>query len=93
MEVATANVVIDGQKYKKGDTIHDLGNLVCVEVRGNKREYQGYTEDKLKLPKYDDLGDGSSATLIDPNGIEKTIIAKYYAAPKQWLDMRGGVIV
>ncbi len=86
-------VVVDGKTYESLADAPNLGNLVCVEVRGNKREYQGYTEDKLKLPKYDDLGDGSSATLIDPNGIEKTIIAKYYATPKQWLDMRGGVIV
>lgn len=91
--LAEHDMVVDGQRYEKGQDVPDLGNLVCVEVIGNKRKYQGYTEDKLKLPKYDNLGDGSSATLIDPNGVEKTIIAKYYATPKQWLDMRGGVIV
>ena len=59
---AEHNTVVDGQTYKKGQEIPDLGT-------------------------------GSSATLIDPNGIEDTIIAKYYASTKQWLDMRGGVIV
>lgn len=89
---ATSVTVIDGQTYQAGEEIPDLGNLVCVKP-GKQREYLGFTSDKLKLPKYDDLLTGSSATLIDPNGIEDTIIAKYYASTKQWLDMRGGVIV
>lgn len=87
------SVKFDGKEYEDETQIPDMGNLVCVEAHGNKRDYQGFVEDKLKLPKYDDLADGSSAVLIDPNGVEKTIIARYYATPKQWLDMRGGVIV
>ena len=86
-------VVFDGQTYENENDIPDMGSIQCVEVRGNQRDYQGFVQDSQKLPKYDDLGTGSSATLIDPNGIEDTIIAKYYASTKQWLDMRGGVIV
>ena len=45
------------------------------------------------MPKYVDLGTGSSALLIDPNGAESTIIGKYDAPTKQWLNLKGGVIV
>lgn len=93
MAVAEKNVVFDGQKYQKGEELWDLGSLQCVEVRGNKRDYQGFTADKLKLPKYATLGTGSTATLIDPSGVESTIIGKYDAPTKQWLNMKGGVIV
>ena len=91
--VADKTVVIDGQTYNEGDTIHDLGSLQCVEVRGNQRDYQGLVKDRLKLPKYDNLGTGSSATLIDETGAESTIIGKYDAQLKQWLNLMGGVIV
>ena len=93
MAVAVKTVIIDGQKYNEGDTIHDLGSLQCVEVRGKQRDYQGFVQDKQKLPKYDDLATGSSATLIDPNGVESTIIGKYDEQTKTWYDLRGGVIV
>ena len=92
--LAEHNTVVDGQTYKKGQEIPDLGSLVCIDdTKKPIREYIGFVKDKDKLPKYADLGTGSSATLIDPNGIEDTIIAKYYASTKQWLNMRGGVIV
>ena len=93
MAVADKTVVIDGQTYNEGGTIHELGSLQCVEIRGNQRDYQGLLKDKLKLPKYDNLGTGSSATLIDETGTESTIIGKYDAQLKQWLNLKGGVIV
>ena len=93
MAVANKTVVIDGQTYNEGDTIHELGSLQCVDVRGEQRDYQGFVQDKDKLPKYEDLATGSSALLIDPDGVERTIIGKYDAPTKQWLDLRGGVIV
>lgn len=86
-------IVVDGQTYKPGEEIWDLGSLQCIEVRGNQRDYQGFVADKLKLPKYNNLGTGSTATLIDPNGIESTIIGKYDAPTKRWLNFKGGVIV
>ena len=93
MAIADKTIVIDGQTYNEGDTIHELGSLQCVEVRGNQRDYQGLIKDKDKLPKYDDLGTGSSALLIDPNGAESTIIGKYDAPTKTWYNLKGGVIV
>lgn len=91
--VADRNMIVDGQEYEKGEEIWDLGSLQCIEKHGNKREYQGFLSDKLKLPKYDDLGTGSSATLIDPTGAESTLIGRYDAPTKTWYDLKGGVIV
>ena len=93
MAIADKTIVIDGQTYNEGDTIHELGSLQCVEVRGNQRDYQGLIKDKDKLPKYDNLATGSSAKLVDPDGIEKTIIANYDAQTKRWINLKGGVIV
>lgn len=86
-------VVFDGQTYENENDIPDMGSIQCVEVRGNQRDYQGFVQDSQKLPKYDDLGTGSNATLIDPNGKESTIIGKYDALTKTWYNLKGGVIV
>ena len=86
-------VVFDGQTYENESEIPNMGSIQCVEVRGNQRDYQGFVQDSQKLPKYDDLGTGSSATLIDPNGTESTIIGKYDAPTKTWCNLKGGVIV
>lgn len=91
--VADRNMTVDGQYYKKGEEIWDLGSLQCVEVRGTQRDYQGFLSDKSKLPKYDDLGTGSSATLIDNTGSESTVFAKYDAQTKTWYNLLGGVVV
>ena len=86
-------IVFDGQTYENENDIPDMGSIQCVEVRGNQRDYQGFVQDSQKLPKYDDLGTGSNATLIDPNGTESTIIGKYDALTKTWYNLKGGVIV
>ena len=38
MAVADKTMVVDGQTYYPGDTIPDLGSLVCVSADGNKRD-------------------------------------------------------
>lgn len=86
--------VIDGQTYQPGEEIWDLGSLQCVDVNGTRRDYQGFIQDVNKLPKYDNLGTGSIAELLDPTGEQKVIIAKYDAPTKQWIDyLKGGVVV
>ena len=50
MAVADKTMVVDGQTYYPGDTIPDLGSLVCVEAVGNKRSYEGKVADQSKLP-------------------------------------------
>lgn len=81
MAVATGNIVIDGKKYAKGDEIPDFGSLVCTSADGNIRNYEGKYADKDKLPKYDDLGTGSSAFLSDSGSF---VLLKYYADTKTW---------
>lgn len=91
---AEHDMVVDGQRYKKGEEIWDLGSLQCIsDERSPQRQYFGYVQDKDKLPKYDNLATGSSAKLVDPDGIEKTIIANYDAQTKRWINLKGGVIV
>lgn len=87
------SIWFDGQEYENEQDIPDMGSIQCVEVRGNQRDYQGFVQDSQKLPKYNDLGTGSSATLLDPNGAESTIIGKYDAPTKTWYNLKGGVIV
>lgn len=93
MAKAVGTMIVDGQTYKDGEEIWDLGSLQCVEVNGNKRDYQGFINDKDKLPKYKNLGTGSSATLIDENGIESTIFAKYDSKKQKWYKLTGGIVV
>lgn len=63
MPEATQNTFFDGHMYKVGETIPDLGSLVCIFPEGggvgSKREYRGNSADFGKLPVYDDLSVGS----------------------------------
>lgn len=90
--IATENIIIDGQYYKKGDEIWDLGSLECTDVKGNQRAYFGFLTDKAKLPKYDNLATGSKAILIDPLGNSDTEIEYYHAPTKSWYKLQGGAI-
>lgn len=81
MAIAIEPVVIDGHRYNVGDELPDLGSLVCTSVEADRRGYEGKYSDRNKLPKYDDLGTGSSAFLSD-NGSFK--LFKYYADTKTW---------
>lgn len=71
MATTDKTVVVDGQIYYPGDTIPDLGSIVCVEAVGNKRSYEGKVADQSKLPTYVD--DGSSALLYDGAGTTKVL--------------------
>lgn len=76
MAVATVNTVFDGEEYKIGDEIPDLGSLHCTKVEGrNRRSYEGLSADESKLPHYDSLETGSSAFFYDTSAVmlyEKT---------------------
>lgn len=56
----------DGQTYKPGDKIPDLGSLVCVSTSNGRRNYEGKLIDYSKLPTY--VQNGSSALLYDGSG-------------------------
>lgn len=76
---AETNVVIDGQFYKQGDEIWDLGSFQCTDVDGQKRSYEGFSTDVSKLPKYENLATGSSALCYDTGDYYK-----YHAPTKTW---------
>lgn len=69
---ATYNEVVDGEEYKVGDTIPDMGTLVCVAVEnGNRRSYEGLSSDVGKLPHYETLETGSQAFFYDTAEVYK----------------------
>lgn len=82
LSIAKGAMVYDGQYYKDGDEIHDLGSFVATSVDGKIRSYQGLSKDIDKLPKYDDLGTGSSALCVDTGQFYK-----YEKTTKQWYEL------
>ena len=60
---ATYTTIIDGQTYKPGDEIWDLGSLVCTKGDGDIRHYEGLSKDFDKLPHY--VQTGSSCLMSD----------------------------
>lgn len=81
MAKAETSVIIDGQFYKPGDELPDLGSLVANDTSKKIRSYSGLYSDRFKLPKYDDLQTGSDATLVE-NG--QVYYFMYIASTKQW---------
>ena len=79
--IADHNTIYDGQEYAAGDELPDLGSLTCTSSEGNIRDYDGQYADRYKLPKYDDLGTGSSAFLSD-NG--NFYLYVYYKSTSTW---------
>lgn len=72
-------IVYDGHEYNDMADVPNLGSWVCTDVEGNRRNYEGLSADVGKLPKYDDLGTGSSAMCIDTKEFYK-----YEATTKTW---------
>lgn len=61
--------LVDGQRYKPGDEIWDLGSFVATSAKGRKRNYEGLSKDVEKLPHYVDTG--SSAFCLDTGDFYK----------------------
>lgn len=53
----------DGQFYKSGQEVPDMGTLVCTSAQGNIRSYEGLVKDVDKLPTY--VATGSSFLASD----------------------------
>lgn len=87
MTIAEKTIVYDGQTYKPGEEIPDLGSLECIEAVGNKRSYFGFQEDQGKLPTYKNLASGSDATLVDPTGSNGTKVLYYHSPSKTWYEL------
>lgn len=62
-------VVQDGQTYKPGEQVPDMGSIVAFETSGNLRKYIGLSKDVDKLPKYTNLASGSSCIMADNSTI------------------------
>lgn len=73
-------ILHDGQMYKEGEAVPDLGSVECIGTEGNKRFYSGLSADiPAKLPKYDNLATDSTAKCLDTGDFY------YYHAPsKTW---------
>lgn len=71
----------DGQTYRPGDTIPDLGSLVCVSTANGRRNYEGKLIDYSKLPKY--VQNGSSALLYDGTGNTEV----YHFLHDEWMKI------
>lgn len=83
MAKATVNTKIDGHTYRVGENLPDLGTINCMSVtNGNVRSYEGLSKDIAKLPKYDDLGDGSSCLFRDT-----AQLFKYTKSTKTWAEV------
>lgn len=80
--IASNTTGYDGQIYEKGEEIWDLGSFQCTDTDGLKRSYEGLSADISKLPKYDNLGTGSSALCLDTGDYYK-----YHAPTKTWYKL------
>ena len=84
----TITTIFDGQTYYPGDSLPDLGSWVCTSVDKNGdgvlniRNYEGLSADVSKLPKYDNLGTGSSALCLDTGDFYK-----YETSTKTWYQI------
>lgn len=64
--IATVRTKYNGKMYEVGETIPDLGSIICVSIEGQRYSFEGKAEDESKLPT--DVGAGSKATLTGSNG-------------------------
>lgn len=77
-------IIFDGQVYKPGDIIPNLGSLVGTDIGNGRRAYEGKNSDASKLPKYPSLATGSKASLIGSDGLH---VYKYEATAKKWTEL------
>lgn len=76
----------DGHWYTSKDdpNIPDLGSLVCTDANNGQRNYCGLLSDKAKLPTYDDLMSGSTASLLSTSGLT---VLMYERTNKTWYEI------
>ena len=72
----------DGQTYQPGQEVPDMGSISCINAKGNIRKYVGLSKDIDKLPKYEDLGSGSSCLFVDTGGLYI-----YESTSKSWYEI------
>lgn len=81
---SVGTTIVDGQTYRDGEEIWDLGSLVCTGTdSGGIRHYEGLAKDKDKLPHY--VETGSSFLSSDTHQF-----FKYEATTDTWYEWTGG---
>lgn len=75
-------VVQDGQTYRPGEEVPDMGSIACIKYHGNQREYVGLSKDIDKLPKYENLASGSSCLFLDNSSVYM-----YESTSKKWYEL------
>lgn len=66
--IATSSIMVDGQWYKAGDEVWDLGSFKSSDPPSQKqRSYYGLSKDVSKLPHY--VKSGSSALCVDTSDL------------------------
>ena len=75
--IASGTIIIDGQTYRKGDVIHDLGGWDCIDTDGSKRYYWGKSSEVDKLPHY--VASDSTALCVDTGELYG-----FYAPDSKW---------
>ena len=75
-------IKVDDRYYENEADAPDLGSWVATSTDANRRSYEGLSADIAKLPKYDDLGTGSSALCVDSGDFYK-----YEATTKTWYKL------
>lgn len=68
--IATVRTKKDGVLYEVGDTIPDMGSLVCVSNENGIKQFEGFSEDAEKLP-VTNLKTGSQALFYDTGIVKK----------------------
>lgn len=82
--IATVRTKKDGVLYNIGDTIPDMGSIVCVGIEaGNRKYFEGLSKDSAKLPTTG-LATGSQVVWYDTAGIEK-----FDAESSEWIPFGG----
>lgn len=74
--------IYDGQIYRSGEEIPDLGSWECISSGAGKRTYWGLSEDVEKLPTY--CPSGSKALCLDTGEVYL-----WHAGLKQWYKFGG----
>lgn len=81
--IAESTMLVDGQWYKPGDEVWDLGSFEAVGVDGKKRNYSGFSKDVSKLPHY--VSGGSTALCLDTGDL-----FAYHAKSDTWNLLSSG---
>lgn len=80
--IADKITIQDGQTYKPGDEIPDLGSIEAIGANGSKRKYHAFSKDADKLPHY--VSGGSTCFMLDTLDLYQ-----YHEKTDTWQKLEG----